>query len=137
MIGDTRDFGIGRHVCPSNWSVLRAVGESANARLVDAQAADARPAPDVVTFAQVTRPSRTSDGLTAPGLRFGDQRVVALLAGLVGFGHLIAGFTNRGLREQVAVLWGRPTPPARRRTTCAASGGTASSGACPAASATS
>ena len=106
VIGDTRDFGIGRRVCPSNWSALRAVGEAANARLCDAQAADARPAPDVVTFDRVTRPSQTSDGLTAPGLRFGDPRVMALLAALDGFGHLIAGFTNRSLREQVAVLLG-------------------------------
>jgi hypothetical protein len=104
VIGDTHDFGVGRSVCPKNWSALRAVGEAANTRLCDAQAADARPAPDVVTFARVTRPSQTSDGLSAPGLRFGDPRVMALLAALVGFGYLIAGFTNRGLRERVAVL---------------------------------
>lgn len=104
VIGDTHDFGVGRRVCPTNWSALRAVGEAANARLCDAQAADARPAPDVVTFGEVTRPSRTSDGLTAPGLRFGDPRAMALLGALLSFGHLIAGFTNRELRERVAVL---------------------------------
>jgi hypothetical protein len=58
----------------------------------------------VVTFGVVTRPSQTPDGLTAPGLRFGDPRAMALLAALVGFAHLIAGFTNRDLRERVAVL---------------------------------
>jgi len=58
----------------------------------------------VVTFGTVTRPTRTPDGLTAPGLRFGDPRVMALLAALVGHGWLIAGFTNRGLRDRVAVL---------------------------------
>ncbi len=104
VIADTRDFGIGRRVCPTNWSALRAVGEAANTRLSDAQAADARPAPDVVTFEEVTRPSTTSDGLIAPGLRFGDPRAMAILAALVGFAHLIAGFTNRELRERVAVL---------------------------------
>ena len=52
----------------------------------------------------MTRPSRTPDGLSAPGLRFGDPRAMALLAALIGHGHLIAGFTNRGLRERVAVL---------------------------------
>lgn len=72
----------------------------------DAQAADARPAPDVVTFERVTRPSQTSDGLSAPGLRFGDPRVMALLSALVGFGHLIAGFTNRGLRDGMGALLG-------------------------------
>jgi hypothetical protein len=85
VVGDTGDFGIGRRVTAANWKALRAVGEQANRRLCDAQAADARPAPDVVTFTQVTRPSQTPDGLHAPGLRFGDPRVMAVLAALVGF----------------------------------------------------
>jgi hypothetical protein len=82
VICDTRDFGIGRLVCAKNWNALRAVGDSANRRLCDAEAADALPAPDVVTFQRVTRPSKTDDGLSAPGLRFGDPRVMALLASL-------------------------------------------------------
>ena len=71
VVCDTRDFGIGQRVTAENWRALRLVGEAANQRLYDAQAADARPAPDVVTFAEVTRPSST-DGQHAPGLRFGD-----------------------------------------------------------------
>ncbi len=104
VIGDTRDFGIGRRVCPQNWNALRAVGESANRRLCDAQAQDARPAPDVVTVAQVTRPSKTPDGLHAPALCFGDPRVMALLTILVGFSHLLAG----QLAELVRVLLDAP-----------------------------
>ena len=57
VICNTRDFGIGRRVTAENWKALRAVGEHANQRLCDAQAADARPAPDVATFTEVTRPS--------------------------------------------------------------------------------
>jgi len=53
---------------------LRAVGETVNRRLCDAEAQDAMPAPDVATFHRVTRPSKTQDGLYAPGLRFGDPR---------------------------------------------------------------
>ena len=68
VICDTRDFGIGRRVTAANWTALRAVGEKANQRLCDAQAADARPAPDVATFTQVTRPSQI-DGQHAPALR--------------------------------------------------------------------
>ena len=49
VICDTRDFGIGRRVCLENWNALRAVGEHANQRLCDAEAADAQPAPDTVT----------------------------------------------------------------------------------------
>src|SRR6266571_3150110 len=70
VIGDTRDFGIGRRVCALNWNALRAVGDSANRRLCDAEAQTARPAPDAVTLTHVTRPSTTTDGLHAPALAF-------------------------------------------------------------------
>jgi hypothetical protein len=108
VICNPDDFDIGRRVCAQNWSALRAVGESANRCLCDAEAADARPAPDVATFCQVTRPSTTDDGLYAPGLRFGEQRVMAILAALVGFCFLIRGFTNRQLVERVRALLQSP-----------------------------
>jgi hypothetical protein len=104
VICNPDDFDIGRRVCAQNWNALRAVGESANRCLCDAEAADAQPAPDVATFCQVTRPSTTDDGLYAPGLRFGDQRVMAILAALIGFCFLIRGFTNRQLVERVRAL---------------------------------
>jgi hypothetical protein len=46
----------------------------------------------------------THDGQPAPGLRFGDPRVMALLASLCAFGHLLEGLTNRSLRTLVAGL---------------------------------
>jgi hypothetical protein len=104
VICDTRDFGIARRVTQDNWRALRAVGDSANQRLCDAQAQDARPAPDVVTFNEVTRPSKTNDGLHAPGLRFGDPRVMAVLSTIVGFCHTMVGFTNHQLVEGVDAL---------------------------------
>ena len=107
MVSNTRDFGIGRRVNAENWYALRAVGEAANKRLCDAQAADAQPAPDVVTFDQVTRPS-DHDGLHAPGLRFGDRRVMALMAIIVGHSHLLAGFDNRRLTRLVGTLLDQP-----------------------------
>ncbi len=103
VICDTNDFEIGRRVCAENWHALRAVGESANRRLCDAEAADAQPAPDVATFDRVTRPSK-DDGLYAAGLRFGDPRVMAVLAALVSFCHVIVGFTNHQLVERVGAL---------------------------------
>jgi hypothetical protein len=108
VICNTRDFGIGRRVCATNWNALRAVGDSANRRLCDAEAADALPAPDVVTFQRVTRPSKTDDGLSAPGLRFGDPRVMALLASLVGFCHILNGFANRQLVGRISALLNAP-----------------------------
>src|ERR1700758_4280883 len=62
VICDTSDFGIGRRVCLQNWNALRAVGQSANRSLCDAEAADAQPAPDVATFCQLTRPSINEEG---------------------------------------------------------------------------
>ena len=108
VICDTRDFGIGRRVCLENWNALRAAGEHANQRLCDAEAADAQPAPDTVTFAEVTRPASTAEGLHAPALRFGDPRVMAVLAATLRFTHLIAGFDNRSLTELVSALLGTP-----------------------------
>ena len=97
---------IGRRVTAENWKALRAVGEKANQRLCDAQAADARPAPDVATFTQVTRPSHI-DGQHAPGLPFGDPRVMALLTAIIGFTHVLAGFDNPSLVRAVTALLGR------------------------------
>jgi hypothetical protein len=108
VICDTHDFGIGRRVCLDNWNALRAVGEHANQRLRDAEAADAHPAPDVVTFDEVTRPSTTAEGLHAPALRFGDPRVMAVLAATLRFVHLIAGFDNRALTALVAAQLDAP-----------------------------
>jgi hypothetical protein len=108
VVCDTRDFGIGRRVKRDNWRALRAVGDQANQRLCDAQASDARPAPDVATFAAVVGPSTTPDGQHAPGLRFGDARVMAVLAAVVGFVHLVAGFDNHGMASRVAVLLDMP-----------------------------
>ena len=62
----------------------------------------------MVTFSEVTRPSTTEDGLYAPGLRFGEARVMALLAALVGFCHLVAGFCNRQMAERVRALRAAP-----------------------------
>jgi hypothetical protein len=108
VIGDTRDFDIGRRVTAQNWRALRQVGERANQRLCDAQAVDARPAPDVVTLNEVTRPSTTPDGQHAPALRFADPRVMAAMTAIVGFSHLLHGFDNKTLTELMATLLDRP-----------------------------
>jgi hypothetical protein len=105
-INDTRDFGIGRRVRAHNWRALKAVGCHANTRLLDAQAQDARPVPDVATFDRVTRPSMTDDGLYAPSLRFGDPRVMAILVALCRFSHVLAGFTNASLCAQIRGILG-------------------------------
>jgi len=115
VICDTRDFGVGRRLNHDNWNALRVAGEHASQRLCDAEAADARPAPDVATLNQVTRPSTADDGQHAPALRFGDARVMALMAAITGFCHLITGFDNRALVCRMRALLG-PGYSARQAT---------------------
>ena len=89
MICNTWGLASGGRLTYENWNAPRDVGEHANQRLCDAEAADAMPAPDVATLNQVTRPSATSEGQHAPALRFGDARVMALMAAITRFCHLI------------------------------------------------
>ena len=102
-VNDTRDFGIGRLVTTENWDALLTVGHDINQRLLDAQLQACACAPDAATLERVVLPS-THDGQPAPGLRFGDPRVMALLASLCAFSHLLEGLTNRSLRPLVAGL---------------------------------
>jgi hypothetical protein len=55
---------------------------------------------------RLVQPTVTDDGQRAPGLRFGDTRVMALMAALILFVHLPSGLTHRALREQVAAYLG-------------------------------
>lgn len=107
VICDSRDFGFGRLVNTRNWYGLRAVGDFANRRLCDAESESAMPAPDVDTFDKVTQPSKTEDGQHASGLRFGNQRVMAVMASIAGFSFVFEGFTNRQLVQKVSALLGR------------------------------
>jgi hypothetical protein len=52
------------------------------------------------------QPAVTEDGKKAPGLKFGQPRVMALLLALTMFHHLVDGFRNHDLRQQVADLLG-------------------------------
>jgi hypothetical protein len=55
---------------------------------------------------RVVQPTVTQDGQRAPGLKFGDPRVMTLMLSLCAFGCLIDGFRSRELRRQVAALLG-------------------------------
>jgi hypothetical protein len=102
-VNDPYDFGIGRLLTTENFQALRQIGEQANERLLTAQLAACECAPDPTTLERVVLPS-THDGQKAPGLRFGDPRVMALLASLCAYTHLFNGLTNRSLRALVAGL---------------------------------
>jgi hypothetical protein len=102
-INDPGDFGVGRTLDATNWLALTRIGQEINERLLAAQLAACDCAPDSATLHQVVSPS-IEDGLPAPALRFGDQRVMALLSCLCSYRHLFAGLTNKSLRELVAGL---------------------------------
>jgi hypothetical protein len=102
-VNDTRDFGIGRLLTIDNWDALLRVGHDINQRLLDAQLQACACAPDATTLQRVVLPSR-EEGQPAPGLRFGDPRVMALLSALCAYAHLLEGITNRSLRTLVAGL---------------------------------
>jgi hypothetical protein len=102
-VNDPYDFGVNRTLSPHTWQALLALGHDINTRLMTAQLAACQCAPDPTALQAVVLPS-THDGLPAPGLRFGDPRVMALLACLCHWTHLFAGLTNRSLRERVAEL---------------------------------
>ena len=59
-------------------------------------------------FAELVLPGHTLAGQPAPGLKFGQPRVMALLAALCLFGLTPEGITNQRLRPQVAQLLGVP-----------------------------
>jgi len=112
-INDTHDFGIGRSL--TNLPDLRTIGREANRRLLDAQRMSQRCAISADSFQQVVLPSSV-DGQRAPGLRFGDPRVMALFSSLCQFCHLPDGFTNATLRPLVAAHLGQPHYTSRQMT---------------------
>jgi hypothetical protein len=112
-INDTHDFGIGRSL--TNLPDLRTIGREANRRLLDAQRMSQRCAISADSFQQVVLPSSV-DGQRAPGLRFGDPRVMALFSSLCQFCHLPDGFTNATLRPLVAAHLGQPQYTSRQMT---------------------
>jgi hypothetical protein len=105
---DTYDFGVKRGL--SNVAYLRTLGQRINTRLLQAERVAHDCGLGEPQFAALILPGRTPDGQPAPGLKFGQPRVMALLAALCLFGLTPAGITNRRLRPQIAQLLGNPDP---------------------------
>lgn len=103
-VNDTYDFAIGRRL--KNLPALRKVGFQANRRLLDVQRISHDSSIGEDAFRRIHQPI-TVDTQRASALRFGNSRVLALLASLVFFRLLPRGFTNRELRAQVAGILGK------------------------------
>jgi hypothetical protein len=99
------DFGVRKDL--SQLPYLQQIGRDINQRLLDVQRLSDDCALAQQSVERIVQPTVTEDGQRAPGLRFGDTRVMALFLALTLFLHLPHGFTPRELRQYVADLLGR------------------------------
>ncbi|MDE0442664.1 MAG: hypothetical protein OXL38_11145 [Gammaproteobacteria bacterium] len=87
-----------------NLDDLKRIGFAANRRLLGVQRISHDPPLGQETFDGLHRPAVVGDR-RASALRFGDPRVQALLATLLAFRLLPAGFANRDFREHAGPLF--------------------------------
>src|SRR5918994_1091142 len=105
-INDTYDVGVARGL--SNFGHLRDLGQRINRRLLELEALAHDGGLGAADLADLVQPSRTPQDQPAPGLKFGQPRVDALLQAVCMFTLLPDGITNRQLRPLVAQLLGVP-----------------------------
>jgi hypothetical protein len=103
-INNPAHFDVKKTLNSENWRALRQVGEGVNTRFLAALGEGSAGLPDAATLQGVVLPS-THDGQRAPGLRFGEPRVMGLLASIASFEHVTRGLTNAGLRAHMADLY--------------------------------
>jgi DNA-binding MarR family transcriptional regulator len=103
-INNPEHFYLRKTLNSDNWRALRRVGKQINARFLEALGEGSSGLPDADTLASVVLPT-VHDGQRAPGLRFGEPRVMALLASIASFEHVTTGLTNRSLREHMTELY--------------------------------
>jgi hypothetical protein len=101
------DFGINKGL--ANPPYLQKVGRQINRRLLELERVSHNSGPSGDSIRQVVQPLVTEDGKLAAALKFGRPRVMALLLALTLFQHLVDGFHNTDLRQQVAALLGVTT----------------------------
>jgi len=103
-INDPTDLGVKKYI--RNLPYLTRLGREVTRRLLAVQRVSQACTLSRERIERVVQPTVTEDGQRAPGLRFGDRRVMALLAALVLFLHVPTGLTHRALRQRVAATLG-------------------------------
>ena len=103
-INNPHDFRVTKRL--TSLPELRQIGFTANRRLLGVQTISHDPIRGAQAFHHLTAPVLTEEGTRIPGLRFGDNRVHALLQALLVHRLLVHGFTNRDLRTLIAPLLG-------------------------------
>lgn len=102
-INDPGDFGARKGL--AHLPYLRAAGQQVNRKLLEIERLSHSCTLTQAALDRLQQPTLEVGG-RAPGLRFGDPRVMALLHALCGFAPLPQGFRNRDLRPRVAALLG-------------------------------
>jgi len=99
-----KDFEVNKGL--ANLSYLQRLGRHINRRLLEVERVSHNCGLSGDSIQRVVQPTVTDEGQKAPGLKFGDPRVMALWVALSLFTHLIQGFRNRDLRRHVGDLLG-------------------------------
>jgi hypothetical protein len=104
VVNAPEDLGCARrlHHLPE----LQARARAINARLLDSEKVGQGCVFDSPAFARISQPTLTDDGRRAPGLRFGDPRVMALAGTLANTLCTVTGITNKSLRALMTGLLG-------------------------------
>jgi hypothetical protein len=101
-INNPRDFKVGKDL--ATWLYLHKLGAMINTRLLETERVSQDCLLSAESFARVTEPTTTETGQRAPGLRFGQPRLMALFASLSRFLPALNGFVNADLRETMQTL---------------------------------
>lgn len=106
---NSKDFDVNKGL--PNFGYLQRIGRHINRRLLEVERVSQNCGLSAGSIQRVVQPTVTEDGQKAPGLRFGDPRVMALMLTLCLFTHLVNGFRNQDLRRHVTSLLGPGEPP--------------------------
>lgn len=104
VVNSPDDLGCLRRL--HNPGLLQARARAINTRLLETQRAGQGCVFDSPAFARISQPTLTQDGRRAPGLRFGDPRVMALAGSLASTLCAVTGITNKSLRALMTGLLG-------------------------------
>ena len=92
----------------ANLPELQSKARAINARLLETEKAGQGCVFDSPALARISQPALTQDGRRAPGLRFGDPRVMALAGALANTMCAVTGITSKSLRALMTGLLGTP-----------------------------
>jgi len=104
VVSSPGDLGCARRL--HNLPELQARARAINARLLETEKVGQGCVFDSPAFARISQPTLTGDGWRAPGLRFGDPRVMALAGALANTLYAVTGITNESLRALMTGLLG-------------------------------